>query len=52
MSLKYQIVTDRDKNMLAYLVSKEIKDGWRPQGGVAYNWQDGKLMQALVKGEK
>lgn len=47
--MKYRIVQEWDRDLLARTVQQWIEQGWQPQGGVAVDHTRGMFIQAMVK---
>lgn len=51
--MKYTIIDSDDFDVLTERVNEMIKDGWKPQGGVATNYSDqydsAEYLQAMIK---
>lgn len=47
--MKYKIVWDIVAEGLESLVNDEIKQGWKPFGGLCYDSQSDIYLQALIK---
>lgn len=47
--MKYRIVQEWDREILARAVQQWIEQGWMPQGGVAVDHTRGCFIQAMVK---